>query len=95
MRVSLRPLATGLAVLVAVLGTAGALAAIGGRLGIGLVLVAGALVAWAARHNVDRMARARETGVFRVRKVHDGRTNAADRDRRRGVLGQEPAPDVR
>jgi glycosyltransferase involved in cell wall biosynthesis len=95
MRVSLRPLATGLAVLVAVLGTAGVLAAVGGRLGTGLVLVAGALVAWAARHNVDRMARARETGVFRVRKVHDGRTNAADRDRRRGVLGQEPAPDVR
>jgi glycosyltransferase involved in cell wall biosynthesis len=94
-RAPLRPLATGLAVLTAVLVAAGVLAAIGGRVGTGVVLLACSLVAWAARYNVDRMARARETGVFRVRKVHDGRTNAADRNRRGGVLGQEPAPDVR
>jgi glycosyltransferase involved in cell wall biosynthesis len=94
-RAPLRPLATGLAVLTTVVTVAGILAVVGGRLGTGLCLLAGALVAWAARYNVDRMAGARETGVFRVRKVHDARTNAADRDRRSGVLGQEPAPHVR
>ncbi len=91
----LGPLATGLAVLIAAAALAGALSVVGGRLGTGMGLFACALVAWAARHNVDRMARARETGVFRVRKVHDGRTHAADRDRGRRVLGQEPAPYVR
>jgi glycosyltransferase involved in cell wall biosynthesis len=94
-RAPLRALATGLAVLIAVSGLAGALALVGGRPGTGIALFACALVAWAARHNVDRMARARETGVFRVRKVHDGRTHVADRDRGRRVLGQELAPYVR
>ncbi len=94
-RAPLGQLATGLVVLTAVLTASGVLAAAGGQLGTGVLLLGCALVAWAARHNVVRMARARETGVFRVRKVHDGRTNAADRDRRGGVLGQEPAPDVR
>ena len=94
-RAPLGQLATGLVVLTAVLSASGVLAAVGGQLGTGVLLLGCALVAWAARHNVVRMARARETGVFRVRKVHDGRTNAADRDRRGGVLGQKPAPDVR
>jgi glycosyltransferase involved in cell wall biosynthesis len=95
LRAPLRPLATVLTVLTSALAGAAILAAATGRFASGLVLLGGALVAGAARYNVDRMARARETGVFRVRKVHDARTNAADRDRRSGVLGQEPAPDLR
>jgi hypothetical protein len=94
-RAPLQTLALQLAILTAILAVAGALTVFGGLPGKGLVLLAGALVAWVARYNVVRMARARETGVFRVRKVHDGRTNAADRNRWSGVLGQEPAPDVR
>ena len=96
MRPPLRPLARWLTALVVLLGTAAVLAAVRARPGAALLAVAAALVAWAARYNVERMARARESGVFRVRKVHHhGRTAAADRDRGGGVLGQEPAPDLR
>jgi len=95
LRAPLRPLARWLTALVALLGAAAMLAAFRARPGVALLAAAAALVAWAARYNVDRMARARETGVFRVRKVHHGRTAAADRDRGGGLLGQEPAPNLR
>jgi glycosyltransferase involved in cell wall biosynthesis len=95
LRLPLGPLATALAVFIALAVAGGVAAVVGGHLVTAVVAFAAALVGWAARYNVGRMARARETGVFRVRKVHHGRTNAADRDRRRGVLGQESTPDVR
>jgi glycosyltransferase involved in cell wall biosynthesis len=95
LRAPLRPLGRVLAAALAILVAAAVLGAARGRPGIALVAGTLALVAWAARYNVDRMARARETGVFRVRKVHHARTAVADRDRGSGLLGQEPAPDVR
>jgi Glycosyl transferase family 2 len=79
-----------------------AVAAVGtilvGRMRIPAVLVAsgaglGAAAAAAVRYNVDRMLRAREAGVFRVGRVTHG-TDSQHRDRRRGVLGQEPAPHL-
>lgn len=60
-------------------------------LGLGLAAAAAA----AARHNVARWTQAREHGVFRVRRVLHGTPTSAHRDRRRGLLGQEPAPDLR
>jgi glycosyltransferase involved in cell wall biosynthesis len=95
LRLPLGPLATALAALVALAGAGAVAAAVGGRPVLAFLTLAVALVGWAARYNVTRMARARETGVFRVRKVHHGRTNAAGRNRRGGVLGQEPAPHLR
>jgi hypothetical protein len=95
LRVPLPPLALQLGILLVIVWAWGCLNALVGFTGKAFAWFAGGLVLWAARYNVVRMARARATGVFRVRKVHDGRTNAADRDRRGGVLGQEPAPDVR
>jgi hypothetical protein len=65
------------------LGLAAALAAIIGAVGL------------AIRHNVHRFARAREQGVFRVRRVLDHENVAAEpRPRRRRLLGEEPAPDL-
>ena len=95
LRPALRPLATGLATLLAILTTAAVVAVLRGNLGVIPVLAGAILVTWAMRYNVDRMARARAAGVFRVRKVHDGRPTASGGDRGRGLLGQEPAPDVR
>jgi len=91
----LGPLANGLALTIALLAVAALLGAARGQVGFALVATLLALVAWAARYNVDRMARARATGVFRVRKVHHVGTAAADRNRGSGILGQEPAPHVR
>jgi hypothetical protein len=54
----------------------------------------GAAVATAVRHNVLRFAEAREAGVFRIRRILDGSSAAEHRDRGRGVLGQESAPDL-
>jgi glycosyltransferase involved in cell wall biosynthesis len=65
-----------------------------GGIGVTLVLASAALLVQAARFNVDRMRRARAHGVYRVRRVYHG-TAVTDRDRGRGLLGQEPAPDVR
>jgi glycosyltransferase involved in cell wall biosynthesis len=95
LRPPLRPLATGLAVLLAILAAGMLTAALRGNLAGAAVLLGAILVTSAMRYNVDRMARARATGVFRVRKVHDGRTTASGGDRGRGLLGQEPAPHVR
>lgn len=95
LRLPARPLARGLAVLLAALVAGAALAAGGRHPGAAVLSGTAALVVWAARHGAVRMAHAREAGVFRVRKVHDGRTTAQDRRRGRGVLGQEPAPHVR
>ena len=89
------PLAKGLAVTIAMLAVAAVLGAVRGNVGLALVATLLALVAWAARYNVDRMARARAMGVFRVRRVHHAGTAAADRDRGSRVLGQESAPHVR
>ena len=91
----LGPLSNGLAVTIAILAIAALLGAARGHAGFALVAALLSLVAWAARYNVDRMARARATGVFRVKKVHHVGTAAADRNRGSGVLGQEPAPHVR
>ena len=113
LRPPLRPLARGLAVVLAILAAAAATCVLMGRIvpalgaagavlsllrghaAWGVLLGALSLVAWAARYNVDRMARARAKGVFRVRKVHHVGTVVADRNRGSGVLGQEPAPHVR
>jgi glycosyltransferase involved in cell wall biosynthesis len=94
-RAPLGPLATTLGVLVVLFGAGAAVAAARAHAGLALLALAAALVAWAARHNVARMARARAHGVFRVREVHHGRERTPDRDRRRRILGQEPAPHVR
>jgi glycosyltransferase involved in cell wall biosynthesis len=94
LRPPLRPLATMLAAVVAIAIAAACLAAYQVRPIAAVSAAVVGLVAWAARHNVDRMAQARETGVFRVRKVHQHGTDA-DRDRGSRVLGQEPAPDFR
>ncbi len=93
-RPPLRPLAGVLAAVVGIAVATAAVAAYQGRPFAVLGAAVVALVAWVARYDVERVARARETGVFRVRKVHHGPT-AADRDRRSRVLGQEPAPHVR
>jgi glycosyltransferase involved in cell wall biosynthesis len=90
-----RALARGLGALLALVAAGAALAAGTGHPGTAAPFAVAALVVWSARHGADRMARAREAGVFRVRKVHDGRTTARDRDRGRRVLGQEAAPHVR
>jgi glycosyltransferase involved in cell wall biosynthesis len=95
LRPPLRPLASGLAALLVVLTAGAAVVALRGRVALAAVLLGAVFVTWAMRYNVARMARARAAGVFRVRKVHDGRTTAPDRDRGRGLLGQEPAPHVR
>jgi len=95
MQPPLRPLARALAVLMVTFGIVAAWTAFRVHPGPALAPLGLALVAWAARHNVVRMAGARERGIFRVRKVHHGGTALADRDRGRGVLGQEPAPDLR
>lgn len=95
LRLSPRPLVRALAWLAAVLGLAGIAAMVVGRPGTAFLWLALAVLAWATRHNAARLARAREAGVFRVRRVHHGRTSAADRDRGRGLLGQEPAPELR
>jgi len=95
LRAPLRPLARALATMVAICAAVVVAGAYGGRPGPAILAGGLGLVAWAARYNVDRMARARETGVFRVREVHHGRTAVADRDRRSGLLGQEPASNVR
>jgi glycosyltransferase involved in cell wall biosynthesis len=91
----LGPLSKGLALTIAILAITALLGFARGHAGLGLVAMLLALVAWAARFNVDRMAHARATGVFRVRKVHHVGTAAADRNRGSGLLGQEPAPHVR
>ena len=66
------------------------------RPGWALVAIAAAAVASAVRHNVERFAEARAHGVFRIRRVlTHGDVAAEDRDRGRGLLGQEPAPDLR
>ena len=93
LRAPLRTLARVLGAALLILVAVAVLGAAGGRLGVALLAGTLALVAWAARYNVDRMARAREQGVFRVRKVHHG--GIADRDRGRRILGQEPASNVR
>ena len=95
MRPPLRPLARALALLTWIFAGATVWTILRGHPILAMAPFGVALTAWAARYNVVRMARARETGVFRVRRVHHGRTAAADRDRGRGVLGQEPAPDLR
>ena len=95
LRAPLAPLSRGLLALLVTLVAAGVVALARGHWATGALVAIMAAVAWAARHDVDRMARARAAGVFRVRKVHHGREAAADRDRGRGVLGQEPAPDLR
>ncbi len=61
---------------------------------LALASALGAGAAWAARHNIARFLAAGRQGVFRVRSVLDGNAAAQHRDRGRGVLGQEPAPDV-
>lgn len=94
-RPPLRPLAAALAIVMGLGVAATGFAAYQMRPIVALGATAVGLVAWAARYNVVRMARARETGVFRVRKVHRHGGTAADRDRRSRVLGQEPAPYVR
>jgi glycosyltransferase involved in cell wall biosynthesis len=91
----LGPLSTGLAVTITLCAAGALLGLFGGHAAWGVLLAGLSLVAWAARYNVDRMARARATGVFRVRKVHHVGTAAADRNRGSGILGQEPAPHVR
>jgi glycosyltransferase involved in cell wall biosynthesis len=91
----LGPLSTGLAATIAMAAAGALLSLVRGHLAWAVVLAGLSLVAWAARYNVDRMARARATGVFRVRKVHHVGTAVADRNRGSGVLGQEPAPHVR
>lgn len=58
-------------------------------------LVAGAGAALAARHDVTRFLDAESTGVYRVRRILDGRSADSDRDRRPGLLGPEPAAHVR
>jgi len=55
-------------------------------------LVAAALAA--VCYNVIRFVHAGERGVFRVRRVLDGTQSIEHRDRRRGLLGQEPAPHL-
>jgi glycosyltransferase involved in cell wall biosynthesis len=91
----LRPLSTGLELMSVLCGLGGGLSAAWGHFAWGFALVGLSIVAAAAHYNVDRMARARSTGVFRVRKVHHVGTAAADRHRGGGLLGQEPAPHVR
>jgi glycosyltransferase involved in cell wall biosynthesis len=91
----LGPLSTGLAATIALCGALAVLSLVRGHAAWGVLLAALSLVAWAARYNVDRMARARATGVFRVRKVHHGSQDAGDRDRGSRLLGQEPASNVR
>jgi glycosyltransferase involved in cell wall biosynthesis len=94
-RVPPATLARALAAVIA-LDVAGTAVALGrGRLALAAGAGAAALLLWAARHNVERMARAGADGVFRLRKVHHGGTSAADRNGRARVLGQEPAPDLR
>jgi len=57
------------------------------------LLAAGA--AAAIRHNVVRVVHARESGVFRVRRILHHGNDDEDRHRGGGVLGHEPAPDLR
>jgi glycosyltransferase involved in cell wall biosynthesis len=95
LRAPLRPLVRWLTVGTCAAAAAAIVALLRARLGTGTVMLAAALLGWAARYDVDRMARARESGVFRVRKVHDGKTTVADRHRGGRILGHEPAADVR
>jgi hypothetical protein len=78
------------------LAAAAVVAAVRWHPGWALLAVAGVAVTSAVRHNVERFAEAREQAVFRIRRVltHDD-VAAEDRDRGPGVLGQEPAPDLR
>jgi hypothetical protein len=79
-----------------VLATAGVLAVGRWHPGWSLVAIAGAAIASAVRHNVERFVEAQEHGVFRIRRMlTHGDFAAEDRDRGRGILGQEPAPDLR
>ena len=65
-------------------------------LGAATGLGAGAAVARAVAFNVTRFMRAQEDRVFRVREVLDhANLSAPDRDRGRGVLGQELVSDLR
>lgn len=76
------------------LSVVAAIAAVRLRLAPAALAAFGAGVAAAVRHNVLRFAQAREAGVFRIRRILDGSSAAEHRDRGRGVLGQEPAPDL-
>jgi hypothetical protein len=53
------------------------------------------LVALAIRKNVARFAEAQEQDVFRVRRILDGSAAAEHRHRGSGILGAEPAADLR
>jgi len=89
--------AVGAAVTAAALAGAGLAPAARLPLAVGAALAAAlAAVAYAVRHNVHRFVRAREQGVFRVRRVLDhGNVPAEHRPRRRRLLGEEPASDLR
>lgn len=63
------------------------LAAVGG--------VVAAAVTAAMAYNVARCVDAREHGVFRVGRVLHGKPSSEHRHRGRGLLGQEPAPNLR
>jgi len=94
-RLALRPLARGLGVATIALAAGALVAGTRGHLVAAAFAALCAVLLWAARYNVHRMARARETGVFRVRKVHHGTRATPDRDRRSGLLGKESSSDVR
>jgi glycosyltransferase involved in cell wall biosynthesis len=77
-----------------VLLVAAAIVLAGRSLAAALVALLAAGAAAAIRHNANRVVQAREQGVFRVRRVLHANVNE-DRHRGSGVLGHEPAPDLR
>jgi hypothetical protein len=92
--------ALGTAALAAGIVGAAALAAAAGpapaapSVAVALAALVAGTAALAIRHNVNRFKRARELGVFRVRRVLHANEELADRDRRRRLLGDEPPADV-
>lgn len=78
--------------LVAAVASMAALAAV--RPFVAVALFALSLALAAAWFDVIRFVKAREQGVYRVRRVLDGSTVASGTGRR-GILGSEPGEDVR
>jgi len=83
-----------LAITAGFLGIASVAAFATARLVIGLAATALTAAALAARYDVTRFLAADSDGVYRVRRFYDEHGIDADRDRRSGLLGDEPAPHV-